>query len=221
MALQDIVRVLVPRDDRFYDYLEQQAELAHEGATELARLRAEPPKKVQEVVHAVEKRGDKAAHEIEDALARTFVTPLDREDIHNLSARLDDVLDRAYAAASAFVMFGIQKPSEPAAELLDCLVRATLELKNVLPALRKHDFEAIRMAGRAVKAIEKEGDQIYRTAMTSLFASNAEDQGPYRSLEIDARAIIREKEVLEILEEAVDNCEDVAEFLTNLAVKHG
>lgn len=221
MGLQDIVRVLVPRDDRFYDYLEQQAVLAHEGAVELSRLLTEAPKGVQQAVRAVEKRGDKAAHEIEDALARTFVTPLDREDIHNLSSRLDDVLDRAYAAASAFVMFGIQKPSEPAEKLLDCLVRATLELKNVLPSLRKHDFETIRSSGRTVKTIEKEGDEIYRGAMTALFATDAEAQGPYRTLEIDARAIIREKEVLEILEEAVDNCEDVAEFLVNLAVKHG
>ncbi len=221
MGLQDIVRVLVPRDDRFYDYLEQQAVLAHEGAVELARLKSEPPKDVQETVHAVEKRGDKVAHEVEDALARTFVTPLDREDIHNLSSRLDDVLDRAYAAASAFVMYGIRTPSEPAQQFLDCLVRATLELKNVLPALRKHDFEEIRKAGRTVKAIEKEGDTIYRSAMMALFSTDTDAQGPYRSVEGDVRAVIREKEVLEILEEAVDNCEDVAEFLTNLAVKHG
>ena len=221
MALQDLVRFLVPREDRFFDYLEQQAALAHEGALELARLATEPPKVVQASVKAVEKRGDKVAHELEDALARTFVTPLDREDIHNLSSRLDDVLDRAYAAASAFVMFSIQTPSEPALAFLECLVRATEQLKNVMPALRKHDFERIRETSRAVRVIEKEGDQIYRTAMMNLFSSNAEEQGPYRNLEIDPRAIIREKEVLEILEEAVDDCEDVAEFLTTLAVKHG
>jgi uncharacterized protein len=221
MALQDLIRFLVPREDRFYDFLEQQAALAHEGALELAKLKTDPPKDVQKTVKAVEKRGDKVAHDLEDALARTFVTPLDREDIHNLSSRLDDVLDRAYAAASAFVMFSIEKPSEPAVAFLDCLVRAAEELKNVMPALRKHDFEAIRKTARDVRAIEKEGDVIYRTAMMNLFSTNAEEQGPYRTLEIDPRAIIREKEVLEILEEAVDNCEDVAEFLTNLAVKHG
>ncbi len=138
-----------------------------------------------------------------------------------MSSRLDDVLDRAYAAASAFVMYSIGTPSEPSIAFLDCLVRATKELKDGMPALRKHDFEEIRKRGRDVRAIEKEGDQIYRGAMKALFATNPDDQGPYMGLDIDARALIREKEVLEILEEAVDNCEDVAEFLTNLAVKHG
>jgi len=221
MGLQDVIRVLVPKDDRFFDFLEQQAALAHEGALELAKMKSDVPTEVQRAVHAVEKRGDAVVHELEDALARTFVTPLDREDIHLLSSRLDDVLDRAYAAASAFVMYSIETPSEPAVAFLDCLVRATRELKEVLPALRKHDFELIRKTARDVRAIEKEGDQIYRSAMKALFATNPDDQGPYRGATIDARALIREKELLEILEEAVDNCEDVAEFLTNLAVKHG
>ena len=221
MALQDIIRALVPKDDRFFDFLEKQAVLANEGARELAKLATDDPKKVQTTVHAIEKQGDKVGHDVEDALARTFVTPLDREDIHALSTRLDDVLDRAYAAASAFVIFGIERPSEPAIQLVDCLVRATQELADVLPSLRKHDFETLRRTARDVKAIEKEGDGIYRNAMTSLFATKGDAQGPYRDMGADAREVIREKEVLEILEDAVDNCEDAAEFLVNLAVKHG
>jgi predicted phosphate transport protein (TIGR00153 family) len=220
MGVQDLIRILVPKDESFFDFLEQQAALAHEGAVELAKLKSEPPKQVQETVHAVEKRGDKVAHDLEDALARTFVTPLDREDIHKLSVHLDDILDRAYAAASAFVMFGVEKPSEPSLAFLECLIRATKELKDVLPSLRKHDFDTIRQTARDVKSIEKEGDQIYRSAMTSLFSSKPDAQGPYRGADIDARALIREKEILEILEEAVDDCEDAAEFLANLAVKH-
>lgn len=224
MGLQDIVRFLVPKEDKFFDFLEQQAVLAHEGAVELATLGTKPIAEVKDLVHAIEKRGDKIAHACEDALAKTFVTPLDREDIHALSAQLDDVLDRAYAAASAFVMFSIEEPSASAREMIDLLVKSTGILKEVLPSLRKHDFDRIRELTREIKVLEKEGDRVYRATMTALFRDPlpGEKDSPYRNPSIqDARALIREKELVEILEEALDGCEDVGEFLTTLAVKHG
>lgn len=221
MSLQSAIRSLLPNEDRFYDFLEQQAVLAHEGAVALSKIKDGSPKDVQAAVHVIEKKGDKVSHDCEDALALTFVTPLDREDIHRLSTLLDDVLDRAYATASAFVMFHIDKPSQGSEAFFDLLVSATNQLKDVMPALRKHDFDRIREVSREVKKLEKEGDNAYREAMSSLFAAGGEKSGPYRDVELDFRGLIREKEVLEILEEALDNCEDVMEFLVNLAVKHG
>ncbi|MFO0612494.1 MAG: DUF47 family protein [Polyangiaceae bacterium] len=224
MGLQDVIRFLIPKEDKFFDFLEQQAALAHEGAVHLAQINEKPIDEVKELVHAIEKRGDKIAHECEDALAKTFVTPLDREDIHALSAQLDDVLDRAYAAASAFVMFAIDEPSPAAREMIELLVKSTALLKEVLPSLRKHDFERIRELTREIKVLEKEGDRVYRGTMMALFRDPApgEKDSPYRNPSIkDARALIREKELVEILEEALDGCEDVGEFLTMLAVKHG
>lgn len=221
MGIQDVIRVLIPKEDHFFDYLEKQAALAYEGAQALSKLKTDPPKAVKQAVSEIEKRGDKVSHELEDALARTFVTPLDREDIHHLSTQLDDVLDRAHATASAFIMFGITTPSEPAQKLFECLEKATLLVKDVLPALRKHDFDKIREVSRAIRLVEKEGDAVYRDAMMALFSESGEGQGPYRTAVFDARTLIREKEVLEILEDAIDGCEDVAGILTNLAVKHG
>lgn len=224
MGLQDIIRLLVPKEDKFFDFLEQQAVLAHEGAVELATIGSKSSEELKEAVHAIEKRGDKVAHECEDALAKTFVTPLDREDIHALSAQLDDVLDRAYAAASAFVMFSIDEPSASAKEMIGLLVKSTALLRDVLPSLRKHDFDRIREVTREIKLLEKEGDRVYRATMMALFrdASPGEADSPYRNASIqDARALIREKELVEILEDALDGCEDVGEFLTTLAVKHG
>ena len=217
MGLQDLVRVILPKDDRFYDFLEAQADLAHECAQALAELvtpDGDPHKDVsaiRERVHQVEKRGDKVAHDLEDALAETFVTPLDREDIHKLSSLVDDICDRAYACASAFDMFSIERPSPAAVQFFEILVRSTKVLKDVMPSLRKHDFDAIREARRELKQIEKEGDEVYRKTMKKLFSESC----------ADARVLIREKEVIEILEEAVDTCEDAAEYLANLAVKHG
>jgi hypothetical protein len=211
MALADIVRVVLPKEDHFFDFLEEQAKLAHQGAVALAKLDGGDIPSVKEEVHAIEKLGDKTSHEMEDALAQTFVTPIDREDLHKLSTMLDDILDDAYATASAFEMFGIEAPSKSVSELLVVLQKTTALLEETLPALRKHDFDKIREMRRALKALEKEGDAVYRAAMKALFSDPS----------IDARTLIREKEVVEILEDAIDTCEDVAEFLSNLAVKNG
>lgn len=211
MALADIVRIVLPKEDHFFDFLEEQAKLAHQGAVALAKLKGGEVPAVKEEVHAIEKLGDKTSHEMEEALAQTFVTPLDREDLHKLSSMLDDILDDAYATASAFEMFGIEQPSEAVSELLEVLKKTTAVLEETLPALRKNDFEKIREMRRTLKTLEKEADSIYRSAMKGLFADAT----------LDARSLIREKEVVEILEDAIDTCEDVGEFLVNLAVKHG
>jgi uncharacterized protein Yka (UPF0111/DUF47 family) len=212
MALQDLVRLILPKEDHFYDLLEQQAKLAHEGAQALKKLAdGDTIASVRSEVHATEKRGDKVAHEVEDALAKTFVTPIDREDIHKLSSLLDDILDRAHATASAFDMFSIGEPSESARGLMALLVRMTERLERLMPCLRKHDWAGTREGTRELKKMEKEGDEIYRGAMRGLFSDAS----------IDARSLIREKEVIELLEDALDSCEDVSEFLANLAVKNG
>jgi predicted phosphate transport protein (TIGR00153 family) len=211
MGIQDVVRLVLPKEDHFFDFLERQAKLAHDGVRELVRLKTEPVEEVKEKVKAIEKEGDRVSHDLEDALARTFVTPLDREDLHKLSSLLDDILDRAHATASAFEMFSMDRPSAAAMALFDVLEQTTALLSATLPSLRKNDFERIRTAMRELKVLEKEGDVMYRKAMKDLFADAS----------IDARSLIREKEVIELLEDAIDTCEDVAVFLANLAVKHG
>lgn len=212
MGIQDFIRLVLPKEEHFFDYLEKQALLGHEGAIKLRDLESRPVSEVRPEVHAIEKAADRVGHELEDALAATFVTPLDREDIHRLSTLLDDILDRAYATASAFDMFHMTEPSPAAKRQMQILEKTTKVLADTLPALRKHDFETIRAAVREVKTLEKEGDEIYRETMKSLFGPD----GP-----TDPRELIRRKEVNEILESAIDTCEDAAEYLANLAVKHG
>jgi predicted phosphate transport protein (TIGR00153 family) len=210
-GVQDLILLVLPKEDHFFDFLEKQATLAHDGAQALSKLDGDEVKAVKEAVHKIEKAGDKVSPELEDALARTFVTPLDREDIHRLSTLLDDILDRAYGTASAFDMFSIKEPSDAAKQLMVLLEKCTKQLAEMLPHLRTHGWDALREGTRAMKVLEKEGDEIYRETMRGLFADET----------LSARALIREKEVVEILEDAIDTCEDVAEYLTNLAVKHG
>lgn len=212
MAIQDLVRWLLPKEDHFYRFLERQAAIAHLGAQALATFT--PGSDIQDVqtrVQMHEHEGDKVVYELEDALQKTFVTPIDREDLQKLSAELDDVLDLTNSAARACALFGVKSPTEPMTKMVAVLVKATAELERCLPLLRQHDYAGLMVASRGLRAMEKEADQVFRSALSALFRDDT----------IDAKTVMREKEVLENLEHAIDRCERVALTLAHLAVKHG
>jgi uncharacterized protein Yka (UPF0111/DUF47 family) len=203
----------MPNEDRFYDFLERQGQLALEGARALARFAVEkaPADTVRDAVQDVEHRGDAVVHEMEDALARTFVTPIDREDLKRLSDELDDVLDLTNAAARVCVLMGIEQPTQPMLDLIGQLVKCTEVIAESVPHLRKHQYHDLVMASRTLRTIEKEADRIYRDAVRRLFQDPA----------IDAKMLLREKEMLDDLEKAIDRCEHAGETMAHLAIKHG
>lgn len=213
MPIQSIVRFLMPNEERFYDFLEQQGELALEGAKALAGFAVDKldPEAVREAVQAVEHRGDAVVHEMEETLARTFVTPIDREDLKKLSDELDDVLDLTNGAARVCVLMGISTPTQPMLDLIDKLVECTQVLASAVPHLRKHQYQELVNASRQLRKIEKESDRIYRDAVRHLFHDPA----------IDAKTLLREKEMLDDLETAIDRCEHAGETMAHLAIKHG
>ena len=213
MSLQSLIRLLVPNEQRFYDFLEKQGQLALEGALELARLAREKanPDAVREAVQAVEHRGDAVVHDMEEALARTFVTPIDREDLKKLSDELDDVLDLTNGAARVCVLMGIETPTEPMLALIEHLVGCTEVLAAAVPHLRKHQYHELVTASRQLRKLEKESDTVYREAVRRLFHDPA----------IDAKQLLREKEMLDDLETAIDRCEHAGETMAHLAIKHG
>lgn len=211
MGLQGFIRFFVPREDHFYTFLERQAVVAHNGAVALAAFSDGNGAAVRDAVQELEHQGDKIVHEMEEALARTFVTPIDREDLHTLSTTIDDILDLTNGAARACTLFGVERPTEPMTKLMGVLVRATDVVKAAVPRLRKHEYAEIIEAVRDIRLLEKEADQIYRNAVSALFRDPA----------VDAKVLVREKGVLEDLENAIDSCEHVADRLTNLSVKHG
>jgi uncharacterized protein len=213
MGLDSIVRWFVPKEDHFYDFLEQQAAVAHEAAIALAEFKnpAVKAETIRDAVQVIEHKGDAIVHNLEDALAKTFVTPIDREDIQRLSSELDDIADLANGAARAFVLFGVEVATPPMLALMDKLVECTKVLKDALPNFRKAKYEALIEASRVVRNLEKEGDNLYRDAVSKLFRDSA----------IDPKQLIREREVLEDLEKAIDHCENVATTLAYLSVKHG
>jgi len=214
MGLQSFVRWLLPRADHFYDFLERQATVAHQGALALARFGGPEQGSAQEVCDAVqslEHEGDKIVHEMEEALAKTFVTPLDREDLQRLSMELDDILDLTNATARVAMLYGVQTPSEPSTKLAAILVEATQILAEVMPHLRNHRYNDLMEAARVVRKLEKNADAIFRQETSRLF----------HDLTIEARELIRQKALLDDIEHAIDRCEHVASTLTNLSVKHG
>jgi uncharacterized protein Yka (UPF0111/DUF47 family) len=148
---------------------------------------------------------------MEDALARTFVTPLDREDLHRLGGQLDDIIDLTNLTARSFGLYHIDKPSKAMVDIMKYLVSATRILKEIMPRLRKHEYAELIEGCRDVRKVEKEADQVYRAEISHLFSEVHED----------FRELLKQKEALDQLENAVDSCDDVADLLSNLAVKHG
>lgn len=212
MGLQDLIRWILPREDVFYGLIERQSELLDDAAKALAQFSSGvPAEQIREQVQDIEHAADAIVYEIEEQFARVFVTPIDREDLQLLAASLDNVVDLINLTARTFVLFGVPEPTPPMAELMTILVKMAEVFRAELPALRKHDYARLIAAGRVIKEHEKDADRVFRNALGQLFHDPA----------IDAKVLLRDKEVLEDLERAIDKCETVAERLKNLAVKHG
>jgi predicted phosphate transport protein (TIGR00153 family) len=211
MALQSLIRWLLPREDHYYDMIEELGRLGHDAAIALAAFETTPAAQVQQNVQAIEHKADDVVRRMEDALARTFVTPLDREDLHRLTSELDDIIDLANLTARSYGLYNIEKPTPAMIELSKTLITCTQMIREAVPHLRTHKFGDLIDGGRKVRDLEKAGDTVYRNAISDLFKAPS----------IDFRDLLKQKEALDHLENAVDHCDNVADLLANMAVKHG
>lgn len=212
MGIQDVVRWLLPKEDHFYEFLQKQAQVAHDAALVLREfVDADSGAEVRTRVQELEHKGDELFHGLEEALAKTFVTPIDREDLQKLSSELDDILDLINSAVRAASLYGVERPTEAMKRQFELLVECTRIINDAMVYLRKSDYEKLIEVIRGVRKLEKDADTAFREAMSHLFKSE----------EIDAKRLLREKEVLEGLENALDHCDRFAGTLANLAVKHG
>lgn len=213
MGLQDAVRWLLPKEDHFFELMEKQAANIAKAAGEMNKFRpgqvnaSENAKTILDLEH----EGDALLHQVEESLAKTFVTPIDREDIQKLASMLDDILDLMNETARSMDLYGLEFPSPPMLRLTELIGEAAKVLAGAVPMLRKADYEGLIAANRDIKKLEKEGDKVFRDAVGVLF----------RDESISAKQLLRDKELLTDLEDALDSCEDVSEFLANLAVKNG
>jgi uncharacterized protein len=210
MGLQSVIKWFLPKEDKFYAILEKQGKLTHETAIALAEFGNHDNVTVSEGVQDLEHEGDALVILLEEELAKTFVTPIDREDIHNLSIEIDDVIDFCNQAARSAVLFQVSRPTQAMVKLANILVKCTLQLSEVMPSLRKADFAEFHKFKISVKELEKEADKVYRAEISALVTDDS-----------NFKSFFSQKEVLDKLENAVDRCEDISQLLVNLAVKHG
>ncbi len=212
MSLQDAIRHLLPQEVVFYDLLERQGSLLLDAARALCRFAdGAPAGEVHAAVRELEHAADGVVHEVEDHLARIFVTPLDREDIQQLCMSLDDPMDYINVTARSLDLYVVPRPTPPMQRMMRLLVVLAELLHHHLPALRRHEYRRLIDLGREVKRYEKEGDTIFRGAIIELF----------KDRDLDAKSLIRDKEILEDLEHAINSFEVFSERLRHLAVKHG
>lgn len=206
--MPNVLARLMPRERSFFAIFTEVTANIQEGAKALAALfhdyREIPAR--SKAIKVLEHKGDALTHEIISRLNQTFITPFDREDIHALTTKLDDVLDLMDAVATRLVIYRAESPRPGAAELADILVRATAELHAAVSRLEKQD--GILDHCLAIAEMEDEADTAVRAAIARLFQE-----------EKDPVELIKWKEILEVLEIATDKCQDVANVLEAVVLK--
>ncbi|HEX4568313.1 MAG TPA: DUF47 family protein [Vicinamibacterales bacterium] len=200
---------LIPKEERFYDDFTAMAEQIKRGAQLLDSMLA-PERPVwdrADEIKEVEHKCDFITHEIIQRLNRTFVTPLDREDIHELARSLDDVMDAIDASATILKLYHIDSVRPGARELARLVLDSTDQLVGAVKALEKR--KGVAECAVEINRLENEADRAHQAAVQALFAD-----------ERDAVVIIKWKEIFDFLEQATDRCEDVANVLEGVVVKH-
>ena len=203
---------LLPRDERFFELFTAVATMNVEAARSLGELFKAPPEKrgyLVETIKRLEHQADQVTHELVSRLDRSFITPLDREDIHLLASRLDDVLDRIDGTARRSAIFRVEAAPQGVHVLADVITRATEELLNAVKVLENAKAGVVIQACIEVKKLEEEGDSAYSEWLGRLFD---EEQDPI--------ALVKWKEIYDTLEKTLDQAEDVANILESIAIKH-
>jgi hypothetical protein len=200
---------LIPKDEGFFGLFDQLADRVVASSELLHQLFAHPERLAHfaAAVKDVEHQADEITHGIMERVDRSFVTPLDREDIHALANSLDNVIDLMDGAARRAVVFDIRECPAEAVGLAALLERAAGHIQQSVRGIKTPKVVFARM--RDVKRIEEEGDALYAAALTKLFLGNP-----------DPLHVIKWKELLDNLEHALDEAEDVSNVLESIAIKN-
>jgi uncharacterized protein len=205
--------ILVPKEEKFFDYFEQLADKIEEGGKLFIDIldNYEHSEAKVSTLKEIEHEADKITHQIYNKMHQTFLTPLDREDIYALANKMDSILDIIEAAAVRLYLYKVKKPANEVRELALILNNAIALVKKIVHALRnKKKSDMIIKACVEINTLENEGDYILRQAMARLFQT-----------EKDAVELIKVKEIFERVEEGIDMCEDVSNVIEGIVLKHG
>ena len=203
---------LIPREEMFFTLFEDSARnmvKTAKGLKDLIDNWNNVEARVAEITE-LEHEGDSITHQIMAQLNRTFVTPFDREDIALLAHTMDDITDFIHAAADAMLIYKIDQPSQRAKELADVIVQGAFEVEKAIGLLRNRSgLKNIPEHCVELNRLENMADRIYRAALAELFEDTA-----------DLAKVIKWREIYDHMESATDRCEDVANVLEGVALKH-
>jgi uncharacterized protein len=200
---------LIPRDNSFFAMFSAMSDNLIAGARTLVDLFAnfQDVEKQIETIHRIEREGDERTHAILTKLNQTFITPFDREDIHELASKLDDVLDFINAAGARIEMYRITAPPPAAGELATIILMQCQALQQAVSLMQKNGDILSHCV--EINRLENEADQVSQQAIATLF-----------DREKDPINLIKIKELLECLERATDKAEDVANVLETVVLKN-
>ena len=203
---------LMPSEGKFFDLFNQHSDLCVKGAKEMVALMTNFDD-LENRVHAiegVEKQADKITHQTLDLLHKTFITPLDRDDIHQLITRMDDILDLLEDAAQTISLYDIKSTTPEAKRLAELCLACTEKVKLAVGLLHNMDHSGQILAFcEEIDRLESDADHVMRAAMSKLFRD-----------EPDVRTLIKLKAIYEILETVTDRCEDVANIIEGIIVEN-
>lgn len=215
MRFDALLHALLPKDDTFFVLFEKDVENVLAGAAmfrdvmtpDLSKeARAQKIRRIEELEH----KGDEITHMIFSEMGKTFITPFDREDIHELASKLDDILDFIQGAAGRIVLYRVETILEEHQLLAGMIHDQVVELHRAIPLLR--DFrhvEKIRESLVRINSLENEADDLFERSIAKLFDTCT-----------DPIALIKMKELLVSLETATDQCEDAANVIESIIVKN-
>lgn len=203
---------LLPKKNEFFALFSRHATLCVNGAGKLREMLDDLGKAEEHAagIHVIEHEADGVCQQAMELLHASFITPIDRGDIHRIASRLDDILDHIEATAQNLWLYDVSASRPEALEMASHLVEATHAMKATVDALAKRpSSEHIRELCRAAKQVEKQNDRLLRRAIARLFQQ-----------EQDTKTLVKWKEIFENIEGAIDRCEDVANVIEGVALEN-
>ena len=203
---------LLPKEDKFFGYFDEFGAIAYEASILLKNLTNNLENadiKFREI-EEVEHKGDKQLHKIMESLNKSFITPIDREDIYAIAKGMDDIVDLIEATASRFILFNVTKSTDNAKVLADMITQSCKEVITLMKELRNmKSNKKLTASIIEINRLEDQGDSDFRVAVRTLFTSD-----------IPTIEVIKWREIYEFFEQTLDACEDIADLVDGVVMKH-
>lgn len=202
----------IPREAKFFDMFRETADLIVDGAKEMIVMTTDLSKVEERArkIKEIEQRADRVTHQAVESLHKTFITPLDRDEIYRLITNMDDILDFIEAASQRFFLYDIRRVTPEVQELARIILRSAEGVRKAVSGLEdmKNSHEILKLCVE-INRHENEADHVMRVGMAKLFRED-----------LDFRELIKLKEIYEMLESVTDRCEDVANIIESIVLDH-